>query len=60
MKQMQRGKLLVDAMKSWVEIIMKEGNKFISEFTSVYTEGETLFKEIHTLVLFWEIELGHC
>ena len=57
---MHRGKLLADAMKSWVDIIMKEGNKFISKFTSVYAEGETLLGEIQTLVPIWEIELGHC
>ena len=50
MKQMERGKLLANVVKSWVDIIMKEGSKFISEFTSVYTEGETLLGEIQTLV----------
>ena len=47
-------------MKSWVDIIMKEGNKFISEFTSVYAEGKTLLGEIQTLVPVWETELGRC
>ena len=60
MKQMQRGKLLTDAMKSWVDIIIKEGNKFIYEFMSVYAEGETLLGEIQTLILGWETELGRC
>ena len=60
MKQMQRGKLLDNAVRSWVDIIIKEGSKFISEFTSVYIEGETLLGEIQTLILVWEIELGWC
>ena len=38
-KQMQRGKLLSDAMKDWVDAIIKEGNKFILEFTNVYAKG---------------------
>ena len=60
MKQMQRGKLLANAMKRWVDIIMKEGSKFISEVTSVYVEGEALLGEIQTLVPVWETELSHC
>ena len=60
MKQVQKGKLLIDAMKGWVDSIIKEGNKFISKFTSVYAEGETLLGEIQTLVPRWETELGRC
>ena len=58
MKQMQKEKLLVDVINNWVDIIIKEGNKFISEFTSVYAEGESLLGEIHTLVPVWETKLG--
>ena len=34
-KQIQRGKLLLDAMQDWVNAIIKEGKKFILEFTIV-------------------------
>ena len=57
---MQRGKLLVDAMKEWVEAIIDEGNKFILEFTSVYAEGESLLGEIQTLIPGGEVEQGWC
>ena len=57
-KKMQKGKLLANAMRDQVDIIIKEGNKFISEFISVYAEGESLLGEIQTLVLVWEMELG--
>jgi hypothetical protein len=60
MKQVQRGKLLTNAMINWVDNIIKEGNKFISEFTDVYAEGEIFLKEIQTLLLVWETELGLC
>jgi hypothetical protein len=53
MKQVQRGKLLTDAMINWVDNIIKEGNKFIYEFASVYAEGEKLLGEIQTLLLGW-------
>lgn len=52
--------MLPDAMTNWVNNIIKKGNKFIYEFTSIYVEGETLLGEIQTLVLVWEIELAHC
>ena len=45
-KQMQKGKLLSDAMQDWVNAIIKEGNKFILEFTTMYAKGETLLEEI--------------
>ena len=60
MKQMYRGKILDNVVRSWVDIIIKEGNKFISKFTSVYAKGETLLGEIQTLILVWETELGQC
>ena len=40
--------------------MVKEGNKFISEFTSVYVEGETLLGKVQTLVPGWETELARC
>ena len=58
MKQVQKGKLLTNTMKSWVDSMSKEGNKFISKFTSVYAEGEILLGEIQTLVPGWETELA--
>ena len=58
MKQVQRGKLLTEAMGNWVNNMIQEGNKFIYEFTDVYTEGETLSREIQTLVAIWETELA--
>ena len=60
MKQMQRGKLLLDAMKHWVDAIIKEGNKFILEFTNVYAKGESLLGEIQTLIPGWEAEQNWC
>ena len=60
MKQVQKGKLLTDAMGKWINGMIQEGNKFIFEFTNVYTEGETLLGEIQTLVLGWETELARC
>ena len=54
-KQMQRGKLLSYAMKNWVNVIIKEGYKFILEFTTIYVEGETLLGEIQTLIPGWEL-----
>ena len=59
-KQMQKGKLLADAMKDWVDGIIKDGNKFIFEFTNVYAEGESLLGEIQTSVPRWEIEQSRC
>jgi len=38
-------------MKDWMDAIIKEGNKFILEFTNVYAEGETLLGEIQILIL---------
>jgi hypothetical protein len=43
-----------------MDSIIKKGNKFMSEFTSVYTEVETLLGEIQILVRVWETELAHC
>ena len=60
MKQIQKGKLLADAVKDWVDIITKEGNKFILELINVYAEGESLLGKIQTLVLVWETELNRC
>ena len=60
MKQVQRGKLLTEAMGNWVNSMIQEGNKFIYEFTGVYAEGETLLGEIQTLVPVWETELARC
>ncbi|GLJ06800.1 hypothetical protein SUGI_0048610 [Cryptomeria japonica] len=60
MKQMQRGKLLSDAVVSWVNNILEQGNKFISEITSIYSEGEALLGEIQTLIPVWETELSRC
>ena len=60
MKQMQRWKLLLDAMKDWVDAIIKEGNKFILEFTNVYAEGESLLGEIQTLIPRWETKKNWC
>ena len=40
--------------------MIQEGNKFIFEFTGVYTEGETLSREIQTLVPVWETKLARC
>ena len=45
-KKMQRGKLLLDAMKYWVDDIIKEGNEFILEFTNVYAKREMLLGEV--------------
>lgn len=39
---------------------MDQGNKFISEVTSVYSEGEALLGEIQTLIPVWEAELACC
>ena len=55
-KQMQKGKLLLDAMQDWVNAIIKEGNKFILELTTMYAEGEMLLGEIQTLIPGWETE----
>ena len=44
--KVQRGKLLTEAMGNWVNNMIQEGNKFISKFTDVYTEGKTLSGEI--------------
>ena len=43
-----------------MDTIIKEGNKFILEFTNVYAEGESLLGEIQTLVPGWEVELSQC
>ena len=59
-RQVQRGKLLAKVVGSWVNNMIQEGNKFISEFTNVYAEGETLTGEIQTLVPMWETEVSHC
>ena len=59
-KQVQRGKFLMEAMGNWVNNMIQEGNKFISKFTDVYAEGETLSGEIQTLVPVWEEELARC
>ena len=47
-RQVQRGKLLAEAMGNWVNNMIQVGNKFISKFTNVYAEGETLTREIQT------------
>lgn len=52
--------LLVDAMKGWVDTIIKEGNRFILEFMNVYVEGESLLGEIQTLIPGWETEQSRC
>ena len=59
-KQMQKGKLLSDAMQDWVNSIIKEGNKFILDFTTVYVEGETLLGEIQTLTPRWKTKQSQC
>ena len=38
-RQVQRGNLLTKAMGNWVNNMIKEGKKFIFEFTNVYVEG---------------------
>ncbi len=59
-KKMQRGKLQADAMKDWVNAIIKEGNEFILKFNNIYAEGELLLGEIKTLVPGWEIGKNWC
>ena len=59
-RQVQRGKLLAEAMGNWVKNMIQEGNIFISKFTDVYAEGEILSGEIQTLVPVWEAELARC
>ena len=59
-RQVQRGKLLAEAMGNWVNNMIQEGKKFISEFTDVYTEGEALSGKIQMLVPVWETELSRC
>ena len=53
-RQVQRGKLLAEAMGNWINNMIQEGNKFISEFTNVYAEGEALSGEVQMLVPVWE------
>ena len=60
MKHIHRGKLLSDAMVNWVNNIINQGKKFISEVVSVYFEGEALLKEIQTLIPVREAELARC
>lgn len=59
-KQMQRGKLLSNAIQEWVASIVKEGSKFILDFTTMYAEGEVLLGEIQTLVPIWEADENRC
>lgn len=40
--------------------MIQEGNKFIYEYSDVYTEGEILSGEIQNLVPVWEAELAQC
>ena len=47
-------------MQEWVNAIIKEDNKFILEFTTVYAKGETLLGEAQTLIPGWETEHGLC
>ena len=45
-RQVQRGKLLTEAMGNWVNNMIQDDKNFILEFTDVYAEGETLSREI--------------
>ena len=47
-------------MQDWVNAIIKEGKKFIPEFTTIYAEGETLLGKIQTLILGWETKQSWC
>lgn len=45
-------------MNGWIGSIVKEGGKFILDFTTTYAEGEVLLGEIQTLIPMWEADEG--
>jgi hypothetical protein len=57
---MQKGKMLLDAIQDWSGSILREGNKFILDFTTTYAEGKTLLGEIQTLTPSWESDRSRC
>jgi hypothetical protein len=59
-RQMQKGKVFIGAFQDWVESILREGSKFIKEFTATYAEGRVLLGEIQTLTPHWEADRGRC
>jgi hypothetical protein len=58
--QMQRGKVLTEALHDWVGSILLEGSKFILEFVATYAEGRALLGEIQTLTPTWEADRNRC
>ena len=46
----------IDRMEDWINSIIKEGKKFILDFTNMYVERETLLGEIETLTLGCEVD----
>lgn len=47
-------------VQDWVASIIKEGIKFILDFTTTFVEGETLLGEIQILIPRWEADQNQC
>lgn len=57
---MQKGKLLSNVVHEWVGSIVKEGGKFIQDFTTTYAKREVLLGKVQTLILVWEANQSYC
>lgn len=46
--QIQQGKVLATSIDDWVNGVIKEGNRFIQEFSVTYGDAKALLAEIQT------------